>query len=649
MESIGTDAELDKKVSYEGRTGKNKKQKREQGQTPPASRAPAARPINDKEQEELDVKLLRLLIMNSLPFDAVESPWMLDFCHSLKPSYVPAGASKLQTTVLTQEYLKSRAAFTARLAQEHNLSVSIDLWRSNSNQPVYACKVAFSDGSVFLLGAKELPGAAGTAEDVAGIVKEWLKMLGPEKVGSLSTDEIGTLTEARHLVVSTPGFTHIVDFRCPVHALVLAVLAMLASEPVNALICNAHMMASRFHASSAASAFLADEAKELGINAELLPCNLSQVQSVHECLQSLVQMEHAIKQMLQKHPDFPMNQAVTECANSVSFWSQIAKFCKLLAPITDVVKGNMSKTSSLADVMLHWLHLARSLQAAETEANLPHDVTVHCFAGFNQRAAELDSDLCRLALFLDPRYKDIAVPQANPDTLFDKARSVFQNRRHGVEECDRLSQQLQLYLVRSPPFDQPFTPQTSAKAWWLNLGSSHTSCTELRNLAVFMCTIVPHAASAERVSSIMGWYHTPVRSQLDVDSLARVVALKTHLQHHVPRVPIFRLNMREQQVVAGPLLLDVPPLGANPSSDQLMDQLYLFSSKASRPQSAGAEVAKTELLMAAQYNLSHPALLSASIVQAVAPAPQHVASLSAPRVNANEFVRTCFAEMGRKL
>lgn len=116
-----------------------------------------------------------------------------------------------------------------------------------------------------------------------------------------------------------------------------------------------------------------------------------------------------------------------------------------------------------------------------------------------------------------------------------QARSLFQNRGHGVEQCDRLSQQLQLYLVGSPPFDQPCTLQTSAKAWWLNLESSHTSCTELLNLAVFMCSIVPHAASAERVSSIMGWYHTPVRSQLDVDSLARVVALKTHLQHHVPR------------------------------------------------------------------------------------------------------------------
>lgn len=57
---------------------------------------------------------------------------------------------------------------------------------------------------------------------------------------------------------------------------------------------------------------------------------------------------------------------------------------------------------------------------SSTRMLLSADVIAHCFAGFNQRAAELDSDLCRLALFLDPRYKDVAVPQANPDTLLDK-------------------------------------------------------------------------------------------------------------------------------------------------------------------------------------------------------------------------------------
>ena len=62
---------------------------------------------------------------------------------------------------------------------------------------------------------------------------------------------------------------------------------------------------------------------------------------------------------------------VSECVNRVGFWSQIAEFCKLLAPITDVVRCSMSRTSSLADVVLHWLQLARLLQAAESGANLP--------------------------------------------------------------------------------------------------------------------------------------------------------------------------------------------------------------------------------------------------------------------------------------
>ena len=194
-------AELDKKEELDKLSGKSSKkaQKREQGQTPHVARAPATRPINAKEQEELDVKLLRLLIINSLPFGAVESPWMLDFCHSLKPSYVPAGACsasaaknpvarqqtqvaqscslsilqpagapKLQTTVLMQEYMRSRALLNGRLAQEQNVTVSIDLWRSDSNQPVYACNVAFSDGTVALLGAKELPSSADTADNVSG-------------------------------------------------------------------------------------------------------------------------------------------------------------------------------------------------------------------------------------------------------------------------------------------------------------------------------------------------------------------------------------------------------------------------------------------------------------------------------------------------
>lgn len=98
--------------------------------------------------------------------------------------------------------------------------------------------------------------------------------------------------------------------RCPMHALTLAMCSMLGFPHANAFIGNAHMVASRFQASSAASALLADEARELGINAKLVPCNLSQLRSVHACLVSLVQLQHAIRQMLQKHTDFPIGQEV---------------------------------------------------------------------------------------------------------------------------------------------------------------------------------------------------------------------------------------------------------------------------------------------------------------------------------------------------
>lgn len=96
--------------------------------------------------------------------------------------------------------------------------------------------------------------------------------------------------------------------------------------------------------------------------------------------------------------------------------------------------------------------------------------------------------------------------------------------------------QLDAYLAQQPPFDLPFT-QTTAQAWWQRVGAHQTgvATAELVSLAVFVCGLAPHAASVERVSSLMGWYHTPVRSLLSTETLAMMVALKAHLHLHVPR------------------------------------------------------------------------------------------------------------------
>lgn len=87
-------AELDKKAVEQAANPSRKAAKKEAGQTPQAARGLTARPITDNEQEELDIKLLRFLIMSSLPCSAVETAWVLDFFHTLNPAYVPAGASQ---------------------------------------------------------------------------------------------------------------------------------------------------------------------------------------------------------------------------------------------------------------------------------------------------------------------------------------------------------------------------------------------------------------------------------------------------------------------------------------------------------------------------------------------------------------------------
>ena len=91
--------------------------------------------------------------------------------------------------------------------------------------------------------------------------------------------------------------------RCPMHAFTLLICAMLGFPWAKALVGTAQQVAIYFCTDKAAVDILAAEARQLGLSVHLSPCKLSQVQSVHACLQSLLGMHAAIKQALLKYPD----------------------------------------------------------------------------------------------------------------------------------------------------------------------------------------------------------------------------------------------------------------------------------------------------------------------------------------------------------
>lgn len=79
-----------------------------------------------------------------------------------------AGALKLQTSVLTNDYANSKAALDVRLAQEQHVSVTVDVWKSDCSQAAYACDVRLADGTTSLLGAQEVSSDADTAVGASG-------------------------------------------------------------------------------------------------------------------------------------------------------------------------------------------------------------------------------------------------------------------------------------------------------------------------------------------------------------------------------------------------------------------------------------------------------------------------------------------------
>lgn len=93
--------------------------------------------------------------------------------------------------------------------------------------------------------------------------------------------------------------------------------------------------------------------------------------------------------------------------------------------------------------------------------------------------------------------------------------------------------------------------------------------------------------------------------------------------------------------------LDLPALGANVAPDQLVERLHLFYAQPTASSIMATAVEPQSNLLLAQCNLNHPALLLGSEPQA-ATAQAALASMPVPRVNASEFVRACFAEMGGK-
>jgi hAT family C-terminal dimerisation region len=98
-----------------------------------------------------------------------------------------------------------------------------------------------------------------------------------------------------------------------------------------------------------------------------------------------------------------------------------------------------------------------------------------------------------------------------------------------IVEADRLEEQLLTYRIADPPFTvSTDVEHFNLARWWRERSGQRSD--ELVKIGRLLADIVPHAASPERLFSMMGWLHSNRRNRLNVDTVKALATIKLEAQ-----------------------------------------------------------------------------------------------------------------------
>eukprot|EP00877_Chromochloris_zofingiensis_P008252 jgi/Chrzof1/3680/Cz13g04240.t1 len=353
-------------TSTAGRKELKNKAEGEAGDRPPKkqshlSRAFDNQPVGREQKKILDSKLCKLLVMCGIPWNVVDSSFFLDFTTELRPNYMPAGSYTLRNTVLVEEYAKAKADLHQKLKHEYNITFTLDGWTDANNRSVYAVGLVLQDGNCYLWDVQDFSMDIHHAEFIAEYIKKEMTKIGADKIGALVTDNPAVTQKARRLVVASPGFTHIVELRCMMHAFSLVMGSLLGHPWACKVVTDAQKVVTYFRASHRPLALLKQAATSMGINSTLETSNTTRFTSVYNCLESVRRHEQPFHHVVQQHGQDISQDAVKLILSDRYFWLKVEALCKLLKPYAEVIYGIQGNRSSMATITLCWLYLARKI------------------------------------------------------------------------------------------------------------------------------------------------------------------------------------------------------------------------------------------------------------------------------------------------
>jgi predicted dithiol-disulfide oxidoreductase (DUF899 family) len=144
------------------------------------------------------------------------------------------------------------------------------------------------------------------------------------------------------------------------HAFSLVVGSLLGHAWARAIIKLAQKIVTFFRASHKPLRELVTAARLLGITTGLVTSNKTRFNSVYNCMKSLLVNRAAFHSMKNKETIKPHIRAIL---NDKEFWQQLEALTQLLEPFSAVIISVQGDATTMGDVYLYWLYLARKFSS----------------------------------------------------------------------------------------------------------------------------------------------------------------------------------------------------------------------------------------------------------------------------------------------
>lgn len=434
--------------------------------------------------EEVHVLLLKWLLTSALPFHVIDNPFFAKALRSLNPSYLCPSSVIMAGPFLQREHQLLQHYARQLIVQQDCFSLGLDGWYELDGRFVLAVYLLFKEKRSILwkIAVLSEPSSLMLADRVREQWQCLVKEFGREKIVSVVSSQLPEIFQIVHeQQEETEGLLRGLCLQTATTRIILAI----ASEGCFLdIILSAHKAVQCILSSDKLIAILSQTTAAMQVAlSPLVAIMEDDVTSLYLSLRSVAALERVLVKMLNDGSEWP---AALQCFLSQEFWSSLSLLCALLAPLHTIQLHLLAPETCFSEVIVLWA--AYVLHMERLSAELGESLRSTLINEINQVTALLDPNVCRLALFLDPRYRVVAVREDGFKGVLRTAIEVMKARGLSEEDCRVFAGQWFPYKDNASPYCDASFGEEGPRAWWLGFASK-PGCALLSSLSLLIADL----------------------------------------------------------------------------------------------------------------------------------------------------------------